>query len=233
MHKYKINYVIATWAGHRLQPQVNNQYYETVLQKHLNFLYETRNSLSQITIMRPKCSTLNNYYDIDFKDNVVIIDCENKYQSYGQWMLAATKFLDDFDYFIFIEDDYIPGCDNFDLALLDEYEEDSYLCSLVGGKDDTFHCAISNGMISSKSLKKVLENTDYVSWFDEYAIKYPQHIDLGSNYQIVFSRYLYDNGIKLVDYSEQYGVLYHVKNHNIKAFSLKEPHLIEPIQKRY
>lgn len=200
----KINYIIATWNGVRVKPVNNIKYYDNVLKNHIKTLNNITNSITQITIMKPKSGIVNSYYNIELKDNIKIIDCENKYQSYGQWLKATELFLNDFDYFIFIEDDYIPNVDNFDIKLIEIYEENTYLCSLA---DDTLfpyknNCAISNGIISKETVKNILLKINFDVWLKEHQ----KDSFGGTNYQIPFSRYFFENKILLQDYRKYYMV---------------------------
>jgi len=213
----KINYVIATWNGIRVKPVRNAYYYEQVLKNHLKILDGLSNSISQITIMKPKSGINNTYYDIKLSDKIKIVDCENKFQSYGQWLKAATLFLNDFDYFIFIEDDYVPAIDNFDSKLIELYQEGTYLCSRISVDnltDPYCHCAISNGIISTETIKKVLKDFNYDIWLTNYGRTYPVNIFHGTNYQVAFSRYFLDNGILIKDYRNHYMVDYYYTNFN-------------------
>ncbi len=203
----KINYIIATWNGVRVKPVQNTYYYEQVLKNHLKILNGFSNSISQITVMKPKSGINNTYYNIELKDKIKIIECKNKYQSYGQWLKAATLFLNDFDYFIFIEDDYVPAINDFDIKLIKIYEEGTYLCSRMSSDDSThpyYHCSISNGIISAETIKRVLNNFNYDVWLTNYGRTYPKNISYGINYQVAFSRYFHENGILLRDYSKHY-----------------------------
>lgn len=151
----KINYIIATWNGYRPSAQLCLSYYEQVLKNHIDAVNRYKNTISQITIMKPYCNTINSYYDINLTNNMKLIECVNEFQSYGQWLKAVEKYLNDFDYFIFVEDDYVPAIDNFDMKLIEIYEEGTYLCSMADTLNNMFphHAAISNGIISKKLLK--------------------------------------------------------------------------------
>ena len=218
----RINYIIATWNGRRVKPAVDMIYYKKVLNNHIKQINNVRNNISQITIMKPLSKVNNSYYDIPEDNRIQIVDCENKYFSYGQWLTALKRYVDDFDYHILIEDDYVPACDNFDEKLIDLYEEGTYLCSLAG--DDKsfnlpFHCRISNGIISSKTIKKIIKTVDFNDWFD-------------SNYQLNFSKYLLDNNIGLKDYKDEYRVTFFSLG-NIIDYSCDSENnyeLITPIQ---
>ena len=210
MENLKINYIIATWSGKRVK-KVDEVYYENVLKKHIEKLSKTKHNLTQITVMRPQNDIRNSYYDFETLPNMVIEECPNEYFSYGQWVRAANKYVDDFDYFIFIEDDYVPDCDNFDHKLIELYVEDTYLCSKAAKLTSKIHhCAISNGIISSKTYKKVIEKQSMPEWFAKFKER---------DFQIGFSKYLVDNGVSLVDYSDNYMVTFHEQNFQIKDYS--------------
>jgi hypothetical protein len=229
-----INYVIATWNGTRISAWLSLIYYEQVLKNHINTLNSFKNNVTQITIMKPYSGIVNDYYNVELNDNVKIIDCANEYQSYGQWLKAVELFLSDFDYFVFIEDDYVPAIDDFDLKLIEMYEEGTYLCSMADTLNGIFshHAAISNGIISKKTIEKIILSKNYKKWFDE-------HSDLsfgGINYQIVFSDYLIENGISILDYRKKYKVDF-VRSGKIMDFSLPNVETNEkiftPIQSVY
>jgi hypothetical protein len=226
----KINYVIASWNGIRVKPD-NAAYYLNVLKNHLNHLNKIKNSIDQITIMKPHNNNVNTYYNIELNDKVKIIDCENKYQSYGQWLKAVELTYGNFDYYIFIEDDYIPNIDDFDLKLIELYEEGSYLCSKGGS-----HAVISNGLISYNTIKDLIKNVKYNNWFDNYAKKHPDLVHNNRNFQIAFSFYFIENNIKITDYSQEYSVDYYAQNefkdyssHNVK----RKEKIFTPIQRIY
>ena len=210
----KVNYIIATWSGIRHDLEENQPYYKDILKNHIRSLIALENNISQITIMKPRNPAGDGgYYNIEPNDKIKIVDCENKYQSYGQWLQAVKMFLEEFDYFIFIEDDYVPCIDNFDSILIGMYQEGSYLCSLTNKYLNRYemHCALSNGLVSKQTIAPLLLNHDYKEWFDGYASRFPRVTNRGRNYQRVFSRYLIENGIMLKDYTEFYNVDYYEK----------------------
>lgn len=117
---------------------VNKQNY---LKYNLSLLNKINTSINQITIMKPKiddCHAIcyTDYYNFDnidisnIKDKIKIIECENKGISYGQFLTGIYKDTS-FDYYVFIEDDYICFSDNFEIHLknyLNSNVNDSYLC---------------------------------------------------------------------------------------------------------
>ena len=232
----KINYIIGTWSGIRCNPKMNPAYYENVLKEHMKVFRSTKNSIDHVTIVRPFSFDHKTYYDFDLRENESFYDVENRYQSYGQWFKAAKKNLEDYDYFIFIEDDYVPGCDHFDRKLIDLYEEDSYLGSSVTPYGEfPEHLAISNGIISQASLRKVFSE-DFRNFFDDFAEENPKYVWYYTNYQLVFSLYLLHRGITLKDYRNDYLVDFHKKG-SIIDYSLpgakNKEHIFTAIQTKY
>ena len=158
----RINYVIATWSGNR---RVNNQNY---LKNHILKLLSLKQNLSQITIVKPLLGGNDSYYDLlglfkQFETKVVLLDrVSNDGHSYGQLFYAYETYRDEFDYYIFVEDDYQPNINNFDKILLDLYLDknvDGYLCSFSGYNAEYPEggCSISNGMVSRKYLDLIYE----------------------------------------------------------------------------
>lgn len=142
----KVNYVIATYNGlckrrHKYPSP------EDILSSHLTNILKYKNSLTQITIMKAESTNFyKSYYDIEniikcFNIPVIIIECENYGYSEGQWLKCYELFTNEFDYYLFIEDDYCPGMNNFDSILENIYKTKfcdniGLLCSLVQGSAD-------------------------------------------------------------------------------------------------
>ena len=233
--KIKVNYVIASWNGPRISPISKPNYYENVLKNHIYQISSIEHNLTKITIMKPESKYVNSYYDIDYGDNIEVINCPNQYQSYGQWLNAIEMFVDEYDYFILIEDDYIPNIDNFDSKLIEIYEEGTFLCSMIS-KNIIEHCGISNGIISSKTIKDLIKQNNFISWFNNYTnvtktTKLKNGIAFGgTNYQIVFSRYFADNNIVLKDYLNHYGADFHYRDKIIDYSINSNEKIITPIQ---
>jgi hypothetical protein len=211
----RINYIIATWNGKRLTDTERS--YEHVLRNHLKQLGTLKHSLTQVTIMKPESGVVNSYYDVDLPPNAVMVECENKHLSYGQYLKGLERLHKDFDYHILIEDDYVPAVDDFDRKLIELYEEGSYLCSMVGGGGDRFHCAISHGIMSSKTYNLV----DH-SLISKFKVLEAQR---------AFSRMLIESGIRCVDYRMYYKIYYYslgkITNYSITQH---DEHIFKPIQ---
>lgn len=209
----KINYVITTWAGPRRAP--NSKY----LKDHLINLLSLKHNLSQITIVKPVLSEYDTtYYEVEdlikrFKCNVKILEKhDNLGQSYGQFFYAYETYKDEFDYYIFVEDDYMVDIDNFDKILVDEFisqEVDGYLASYCGPtpSEPTGGCSISNGIISTHCMSKIYK-------------KIPNPISVLNGHkgfvcQLNFAKMIPDCQMHFKDFSHKYRVAYY-GNHIIQ-----------------
>jgi len=235
----KINYVIATYndKGKRCHKKPLP---ENILRCHLEQLLKCDHNLTQITIMKAKSPEYyKNYYNIEniiekFNIPVIQIDCENFGYSMGQWLKAYEIYKDDFDYYLFIEDDWCPNMNNFDNILFDIYKKKTQnnigiLCSVIeGSKEDygpsssTFqgkHPEHFGGCVflSTSTIKK-LYNDDkwegnprkYLDLMDKTIDDkvdwmYEKNVYKGGYYQLVFSHLFTLSGINHYDYlNEKY-----------------------------
>jgi hypothetical protein len=134
-----IHYVIASYAGKKgsicrdrlLDVYPHPQEY---LREHLRYLLKIKHSLTQITVMKAKTNfeiVWPNYYNINdlvsqFTCPIESIECPNFGLSYGQFFEAYQRDIRlgrKFDYYCFIEDDYVGAIDHFDTKLVDLYRE--------------------------------------------------------------------------------------------------------------
>ncbi len=157
----KINYVITTWSGPRRAPDLN------YLKNHLLKLLSLKHNLAQITIVKPISIGFNPvYYEVEsllsqFNCKVKILEKhDNLGQSYGQFFHAFQTYGVEFDYYIFVEDDYMPDIDYFETLLLSEYKSQDvkgFLCSYAGTHPNypKGGCSVSNGMISYEYFNKI------------------------------------------------------------------------------
>ena len=139
----KINYVIATHNG-RGRRTHSHPLPKDVLKTQLEKLKASMQVISQVTIMMADSPNhYKDYYDISeivsqFTIPIEMVKCENYGYSPGQWLKAYELSRDQFDYYVFMEDDYCPGMYGFDDHLINLYkrifpEEIGLMCSLVEG----------------------------------------------------------------------------------------------------
>ena len=67
----------------------------------------------------------------------------------GQWLESYELFKNDFDYYLFVEDDYCPNMDDFDKLLLNIYSK-----KFNNNIDKTLLCSLVQGSINYKNNKK-------------------------------------------------------------------------------
>jgi hypothetical protein len=217
----KINYVIATWTGKRRRGNEAHRYDKTLyLKEQLRLLEEYPHDLSRITVVAPhnKRELARDTEYLAGLDGTVVggspvvtIRRENKGHSYGSYShvfgldrsLGAGKS-SEFDYYIFMEDDYAFVQDNFDQKMVNMFEgKDNcgYLCSLVTDFEDRGHAAISNGIASSAVLEKVWEQHGCLPSSNFTTTYHCQS-------QLQFSWAFLDAGYQLHDFTDQYSVLF-------------------------
>ena len=110
MSTIKVNLIISTYGA-----KYNHEDKENYLRLNLLVLNKLNPNITTISIMKPKINNnhiaYKNYYnfdDIDLKNirhKIDIIECYNIGISYGQFLTAIYKE-QNYDYYIFIEDDY-------------------------------------------------------------------------------------------------------------------------------
>jgi RimJ/RimL family protein N-acetyltransferase len=202
----KVNYVITTWSGPRREPNLS------YLKNHLLNLLSLKHNLSQITIVKPIVDGCNmSYYEVDnliskFNCDVKILEkYDNMGQSYGQFFHAYETYKNEFDYYIFVEDDYMVDIDHFDKILVSEFVEqkvDGFLCSYSGSTpgDPIGGASISNGIISTNSMSKI---------YDIFPNPIQKINDQeGYMCQMNFSKLIWESNLHFKDISKKYRVPY-------------------------
>ena len=193
----KINYLLATWSGSRYTKC--NDY----LKVHLKRLFELKHSLDQITVIRPLGSDNDDFYDVgdEILLKIVILNRPDNDRSYGQFVYAYQQYTDKFDYYIIVEDDYIPNIDNFDSILVNliEKKQCDYLCGKYATqrRNDPLRAIHNQGIVKASAFKHILSKVDP---------KFPKMGPEDGTEQIIFSKYFTDNGLTIKDYADEYSV---------------------------
>jgi hypothetical protein len=184
MTNIRINLVISTYSGRYYKfdstNDTSNKDKENYLKYNLLMLNNIPHNLTQITIMKPKINKehteIPNYYDfknIDIKniENIIkIYECENYGISYGQFFTAIFKDID-FDYYIFIEDDYMIFLDNFDSILVNLYSSQNnsaFLCGFINSARRNIFNDMDNAneSISNKNnMLKILNKYNFTNYY--------------------------------------------------------------------
>ena len=220
--KTSILYAIASWSGSRSGVKFD----DTHLESHIEQLKKLNCNLTQISIGNPenisKRDEFTEYLDSLTDVNgtpVVVHDLPNIGRSYGQWARIYEKYRQQFDYYIFVEDDYQPVLDNFDSVLIDIYEKQKcgFLCGLIldetgryGIRCQQEHAGVTNGIASSESLERVRKRFCCL----------PHDMGEYHDGQILFSKGFLDAGMTLGEYiqSGEYRCLYYQHNESIRIY---------------
>ena len=153
---------------------------EDVLRMHLLALSTTAAAISRLLLMVPSESSLSDAWEARIMDDYLDIHAEvallpfpatlvrmpnNTLGSYGMYLAAYAMRRDQFEYYIFAEDDYVPVRPRFDEELVRMYtqtfgERPGVLAGLLQGKPAEptspwrLHCESSH-IMSASSLRRL------------------------------------------------------------------------------
>lgn len=222
----RTNYVLCCWSGDRRTPDVRRQVDSTFyLRTHLRSLRDRRHQLDQITIMVPT----NLKEPPEFREflraipsqiqgaKVVVVDRPNVGMSYGSLSDCFARYRTEFDYYFFMEDDYVFTLDNFDKIHVDEMEADpkcGYLCGLAWTNGLPLHAGIANGIMRASALERVFAA-------NRGTIPHADNANYGLNErvgQVGQSQAIIAQGFTLRDWAKKYRVLFREHTSTIKEF---------------
>jgi hypothetical protein len=147
----KICLIIAFYFGSRTA----NVSEHNLIEIQKRFFKKYKNNLSRIVfaISEDGRTTI----DIEEKDGITYFYKPNMGLSFGSWQMVSNYYQENYDYYIFSEDDYLFIKDNFDKILLEEYKEknkNDKVDYLVTWKSLRTRLISTIGIISSDALKK-------------------------------------------------------------------------------
>lgn len=195
-----VNYLLATWSGKRRNPS------KDYLKAQIEQLSKIKHNLDQITIIKPLGSDDPDYYDIKNTTGkpIVILERPTNDRAYGQFLFAHDNE-PGFDYYILVEDDYLPNIDGFDsilIELLNEKQAD-YLCGsygpVPGGSVDVPRHNI--GIIKGSALNYIIAETP--DW------KFHPNGENDGQEQEMFADLCHAAGVVIKDYSDRFPVPYY------------------------
>lgn len=153
------------------------------------------------TIVKMVPTTIQNAsVDIRFRNN------KNGGGSYGSFSDAVTEYKENFDYFVFLEDDYFIVENHFDSILINiynSYKNCGYLCAVKTEDYVEKHAGNSFGIVSKNSLQKVIDKFGKLP-FKSNDISYVS----AENSQILFSNSFVQVGMDIYDTRNYYKVLH-------------------------
>lgn len=224
INKKMIHYIIASFSG-KIESRKNREESEKVLAIQLDSLYKIfmskkekkiPNFITKITVVVPECNieSYRDYYDKTIT-NIEGVPIEyityignNKDHSYDQWIQGVLCNINNFSYYLLIEDDYCIDTNNiwFDKELVDIYKQKfndtnniGYLSTLVWNKPIT-HAAISNGLLSKETVDYIHTKSGLTMLEAYYKLSgYPQ---------LKFSELFNNIGILHKDISDYFRILF-------------------------
>jgi len=138
---------------------------------------------------------------------VEVVIRENKGFSYSAFSEAFEKNRNDYDYFIFNEDDYFLVENNWDEYLFRKYHslpDTGYLCAIMRDEDEwndyKIHAGHTFGIASTSVLNKVWDK--YGCLPNSYELDY----DIQQKVQVDFSHSFIEIGLRVYDIREDYRV---------------------------
>lgn len=233
-----ICYIIATWSGDRRAG--NNGHLEDptgYLVKHFEKLSSITHSLNQIVLVipdNPKESAKFKSYIAQLpsflgQTPLAILRRNNAGQSYGSYSDAYLRY-PDFDYYIFIEDDYVPVINDFDKLLaqmFDSCPEAGYLCSYAhNAAPEGAHAAISNGITSKKILSAIKDKFGVIP----HAARATATHTYSADPQLEFSRAFMKVHTRIYDYLSYYSSPFNEAGKLVLYGKPNLPVLLHPIQ---
>lgn len=202
----KVAYLLAAFPGPRLNGDIPAyaEDYTLFLRHHIKMLelYE-HNCDVYIIINEPSTYRPNvREYLEELSSKYTVWRRPNIGCSYGAWDHAFRQ-IPDYDYYILMEDDYVPVQDNFDTKLVNliEQHQSAYLCTMIGwgcGGGTLPHAAISNGIVNGNVVRNVLARGGFR--FSD------RHIDIGTDGragQVTFSQDFLSGGA-ITDFTDVY-----------------------------
>jgi hypothetical protein len=155
--------VVAFYFGERESCKQQESLKYINAQKHN--LKKYRHNLSEIIFVIAEDGRKKTEMRKDTTDNITYIYRKNKGLSFASWMKVVKMYKNQFDYYIFLEDDYCFVKDNFDKIMIDEFNrinqknDVNYVVTYTGSGISTI------GITSSEKLKKL-------NYFDKMRIKF-------------------------------------------------------------
>lgn len=237
MSDVRVNYMLATWSGGRRQGCTygNNTF------QHLRYLNRVKHNISQVTVGYPTNPNdlpeykrfMNGLKSLENNVPIVVERLPNKGRSYGQYSRIFDKYRSQFDYYIFMEDDYVPVMDNFDTKLVEKFDKlheeknCGFLCGMVERvkfrikePNQPLHAAIAWGISSYNVLERIWEENGMLP--HDTNIKYRD----GQN---LFSWGFMKSGYTLQDVLDEYCTTYWSKEVEYYG-DKKKPIIFAPLE---
>lgn len=217
MIKNNICLIINFWFGDRRRsPSIYNEDRLIYLKTQIEYLRLYQNNLKTIyfnfNIEKEHYNLLNEALKLVPKyingSEIITNIRENKGFSYGAWNDITLKEIENYEYFVYVEDDYVFTQDKWDDYLTNKYNQKpntGYLSMGVRPHPTSPHLYLfhSIGISSSKSLKKIIEK--FGNLINQSYLEKTNYHE-GENLQDVWGELYYKVGLKNYDIRDDYRV---------------------------
>lgn len=151
--------------------------------------------------------------------------------SYGGFSDVYGDYRTKFDYYLFMEDDYLPCLDNFDSILVDILKEKQchYLCTLVSNttweNNGIPHAGMTAGICASAALEVIWQKYESLLLPDRVAQNFHW------NGQLLLSYPFHYCGLKIDDFSDRYSApFWYSQANRIEMMADTGEFILVPIQ---
>lgn len=239
----RVNYVLCCWSGPRraVDPrvEVDPAYY---LRRHLDALQSVAHELSQITVVVPKNESEPLVYRQALEAMpakirgapVVLMERPNIGMSYGSLSDCYARYRTEFDFYFFMEDDYVFVQQNFDqihLQVMAEHPDCGYLCGMAWETNPPMaprfplHAGVANGLMRASALEAVFAKEGHLPHAADGGYRSNEHRG-----QIGQSQAILAAGFKLRDWAGRFRVRFREADFSVREFHEdQEAVMMEPL----
>jgi hypothetical protein len=203
MSQPRVNLVIACWGGARRTPDPQ---YEADRSHYLKLQMDSLSRFSHPWTDTTFVSTGGREDYLDYLDGIrssyKVIDRPDIGMSYGSFD-AAWKIDQTYDYYIFLEDDFVFVRDDFDIEMVNYFEtlpDCGYLCQLAWGLRVP-HPAVMNGIASNECLSR-LGHLPGATEYDDNSMHYYGKVQ--TNGQKAWGDRVLEVGLKVYDMGRKF-----------------------------
>lgn len=208
--------IINFYLGNRRKiPKIYDVDRTILVKKQIEYLSKVKHNLTTIVFS----------FNLRYEDIKIINECINEIPkkiqnsevrivlrnndgiSYSAWAEYTINNLNNYDYFIYNEDDYFFIQDNFDDYLkntFEKYKNCGYLCAISrepsGWNNFRKHAGYAAGITSKNSIIKVYDSFEEISKIKDSGYK------LGESVQIDFTNCFINQGLEIYDVRETYRI---------------------------
>jgi hypothetical protein len=222
----RIAYIVAIWGDR--ENDRGELVLSHILEAHVKALLQNKNEcLSEIlfvintlniSVLQDEVDTFMNsdlYQKLSKLRETGFLVRDNLGFSYGAWEAGLKSLLgSDITHSFLIEDDYVPSYPEFLEAFLSKTSSKrAFVCQKFEAIPNVApkHAAVSNGLISMKTVSVVFETYNQIFSIFPYELGRAEHL-MGTENQITFLTLFETLGFEIVDISDSYSVKFFETN---------------------